>query len=53
MGIRADEPDLSVFIVPLKLDTSSVDVKVNVQYLYSKTKIYTIGEAEQKLVLEK
>jgi nitrate/TMAO reductase-like tetraheme cytochrome c subunit len=52
LGIKTGEPDTSTFIIPLNTDTKSVDVEVNVKYLFSRDEIFTIGESAQKVEIE-
>ncbi len=52
LGIKPDEPDSSTFIIPLKTDTKTVDVEVNLKYFYSRDEIFTIGETVQKVTID-
>jgi len=52
LGIKPDAPDTSTFIIPLKTDTKTVDVEVNLKYFYSRDEIFTIGETVQKVTID-
>jgi hypothetical protein len=53
LGIKTDEPDTSTFIIPINTDTKSVDVEVDVKYLYSRDEIFLIEKSAQKVIFEK
>jgi len=49
LGLKPDEPATSTFVVPLKADTTSASVEVEVKYLYMRDEIFSMGKVVQKV----
>ncbi len=52
LGLKPNVPDINTFIIPLKIDTTSVDVEVRVIYLYERDKTFTLDKVVQKIFIE-
>jgi hypothetical protein len=52
LGIEPDKPYTSTFIIPLDIDTKSVDAEVILKYFYSQDKIFTVEDVSRKVLIE-
>jgi hypothetical protein len=51
LGIEPDKPYASTYIIPLKDDTKSANVEVNLKYYYFRDEIFTVGEVVRKVLI--
>jgi len=49
LGIEPDKPYASTYIIPLKDDTKSANVEVNLKYYYFRDEIFTVGKVVRKV----
>lgn len=52
LGLKALETITNTFIIPLKVETKSVDVEASFRYFYSRDKTFTVKKVVQKVVIE-
>lgn len=52
LGLDPLEPYTYTYIVPLKLETASVDITALVTYLYTREEIFTVQKISQKVVMD-
>lgn len=52
LGLKALEKDRNTFIVPVKIQTQSVDITARISYLYSRDRIFTMAEVQKHLIIE-
>jgi len=52
LGLKALEPDMNTFIVPVPEGTQSVHISAKVKYLYSRDKTFDMADVQKHIVIE-
>ena len=52
LGLRPVEPDRSVFIIPIKKETTSVEMRASFKYMYTRIRTFVLREEVRRIDID-